>query len=46
MRELKHFGLITTRRQFTREAFGVKSSRTSISVHVDKLEQPPIALLD
>ncbi len=46
MRELKHFDLITTRRQFTREAFGVTSSRTSIKVHVEELEKPPIERLD
>ncbi|WP_419915882.1 hypothetical protein [Candidatus Poriferisodalis sp.] len=46
MRELKHFDLITTRRQFTREAFGVTSSRTSIRVHVEELEKPPIERLD
>lgn len=46
MRELKHFDLITARRQFTREPFGVTSSRTSISVHVDELSTPPIARLD
>lgn len=45
MRELKHYGLITTRREFTREAFGMKSSRTKISIHLDELEQSPIALL-
>ena len=46
MRELKHFDLITTRRQFTREAFGVTSSRTRISLHLDALDQSPIARLD
>ena len=46
MRELRHFDLITTRRQFTREAFGVTSSRTRISLHLDALDQSPIARLD
>ncbi len=46
MRELRHFGLITTRRQLTREAFGVTSSRTRISLHLDALDQPPLARLD
>ena len=46
MRELKHFDLITTRRQFTREAFGVTSSRTRISLHLDALDQSPITRLD
>ncbi|WP_420437350.1 hypothetical protein [Candidatus Poriferisodalis sp.] len=46
MRELKHFGLITTRRQLTREAFGVTSSRTRISLHLNALDQSPLARLD
>ena len=46
MRELKHFGLISSRREFTREAFGMKSSRTRISVHLDELDRSPITRLD
>ncbi|MCQ3809622.1 MAG: hypothetical protein KTV68_03615 [Acidimicrobiia bacterium] len=46
MRELKHYGLITARREFTREAFGVKSSRTRISIHLDELDRSPIARLE
>lgn len=41
MRELKYFDLITTRREFTREAFDVTSSRTRISVHIEELERSP-----
>ena len=46
MRELKHFGLITTRRELTREAFDVMSSRTRIKIHIEGLEQSPVAGLD
>ena len=45
MKELKHFGLITTRREFTREAFGIRASRTKISVHVAELDQSPVTRL-
>lgn len=45
MRELKYFGLITTRREFTREAFGIKASRTKISVHLAELDRSPVTRL-
>lgn len=46
MRELKHFDLITTRREFTREAFGIKSSRTQFSVRIAELERSTSSRLD
>lgn len=45
MKELKHFDLITTRRELMREAFDVKSSRTRIKVHIEELERSPVDIL-
>jgi len=41
MRELADHGLIWRVRKMRQEAFKVKSSRTEITLHPDRLEEPP-----
>jgi hypothetical protein len=41
LRELDSHGLIAQRREFVRESFSIKSSRTVMTLNLDRLVEPP-----